>query len=91
MLRRDAAERFVRAHRELPNAAALMGRWFNPAASKLKSSRERQRPSADILDEWMAKNVRLGVKRDPTIVECREETGATCRQALAAWTRLPPR
>jgi hypothetical protein len=88
-LRRDAAERFVRAHRELPNAAALMGRWFNPAASKLKSSREPQRPSADILDEWMAKNVGIGVKRDPTIADCRDATGATVRAAIEAWRRVP--
>jgi hypothetical protein len=89
LLRRDAAERFVRAHRELPNAAALRGRWFNPAASKLKTSRERQRPSADILNKWMAENVKHGDKRDPTIADCCDKTGATVRQAKAAWTRLP--
>ena len=89
LLRRDAAERFVRAHGELPNAAALLGRWFNPAASQPKSSRERQRPPADILDEWMAKNVKLGVKRDPTIADCCEATGATVRAAKEAWARVP--
>jgi hypothetical protein len=50
LLRRHAAERSVRAHRELANAAALMGRWF-----KLKSSRKRQRPAVDSLDKSMAK------------------------------------
>jgi len=89
LLRRDAAQRFVRAHPELPNFSGLVGRWFSPSPTKLKSSRERQRPSADILDEWMAENVRVGVKRDPTIADCCKSTGATFRQAKAAWMRLP--
>ena len=84
LLRRGAAERFMRAHRELPNAAALVGRWFNSASSKLKSP-----PTRQVLDEWMAKNVRLGVKRDPTIADCCKATGATVRAAKEAWARVP--
>ena len=81
LLRRDAAERFVRTDRELPNAAALMGRWFSPAASQPKSSRERQRPSDSTLDAWMSENFRPRDKRDPTIADCRKATGATVRAA----------
>jgi hypothetical protein len=49
----------------------------------------RVKPTPHELDEWMLANVKRSAKRDPTIKECREATGATWRDSVAAYQRLP--
>ena len=51
--------------------------------------RTRPKPTSEELDEWMSENVRHWGKRDQTIKACREDTGATVRDAAAAFGRLP--
>ena len=46
-------------------------------------------PTPGALDEWMWQNVERGAKRDPTLKACRDATGATYRDAAAAFGRLP--
>ena len=41
------------------------------------------------IDAWMAENVKVGAKRDSTLVDCREMMLVPHRRALAARNRLP--
>jgi hypothetical protein len=47
------------------------------------------RPTASALDEWMRQNQPHWLKRDLSIKACHDETGATMREAAAAYGRLP--
>ena len=55
----------------------------------LGDSPKRRKPTADELDEWMRRKVLRPAKRIPTIKACMKETGATWRDALAAFKNLP--
>jgi hypothetical protein len=54
-----------------------------------KAKRKRPKPTAAELGAWMQQHVTRGTKRDDAIQACRAETGATFRDATAAWNRLP--
>jgi hypothetical protein len=69
--------------RDVEVNAAQINRLWPPSA-------QRRRPTDAELDMWMAEKVTPSVKRDPTLIECREQTGATYRKALAAWGRVLP-
>jgi hypothetical protein len=60
--------------------------WFGDPP---KDKATRPKPTSDELDEWMRKNVQRGAKRDLTLKACRDATGATYREAAAAFGRLP--
>jgi hypothetical protein len=49
----------------------------------------KKRLTATELDTWMNENVGIHVKRDLTISACCHATGATAREATAAFSRLP--
>jgi hypothetical protein len=49
----------------------------------------RVKPTPKELDEWMRRNFARGDKRVPTIQACSKATGATWREASAAFKRLP--
>jgi hypothetical protein len=93
MLTFDAAKRYLEAS-TLAGARRLLDDWFTDNASPRSSHRPEgsansSRPTAARLDEWMAANVQHGAKRDDTIADCRSATGATFREAKAAFARLP--
>jgi hypothetical protein len=48
-----------------------------------------QRPSDADLKRWMREHAQPRNKRDPLIDECRKASGATVRQAIAAYLSLP--
>lgn len=54
-----------------------------------KPAVKRQRPTETKLKEWMEQHVTHGMKRADVIKDCRDQTGATCRDAAAAWMRIP--
>ncbi len=78
-----AAKRYVEGC-GLAGAARVLRDWFSDADQS-----RGKRPTDAELDEWMKRNVKPGAKRDPTIADCREATGATVRAAAAARRRLP--
>jgi hypothetical protein len=73
----------------LDGASRLLHEWFPDADRSRGKPPTAKRPTDAQLDEWMTRNVKPGAKRDPTILDCRQETGATVRAAIAAWTRIP--
>jgi hypothetical protein len=79
-----AAKRYVEGC-GLAGAKRLLSEWFGSPEGRKGQSR----PTDAELDQWMAKNVTATVKRDSTLELCRKQTGATHREALAAWNRLP--
>ena len=93
MLTFDAAKRYLEAS-TLAGAHRLLDDWFADNGSSRSNQRpggsaNRSRPTAALLDEWMAVNAQRGAKRDDTIADCRKATGATFRDAKAAFARLP--
>ena len=50
---------------------------------------KRKKPTDADLDSWMSQNVKRGTKRANAIGACHHQTGATFREAAAAYTRLP--
>jgi hypothetical protein len=49
----------------------------------------KPRPTPEELDEWMRRNIDDLIKRSSTIEACVSKTGATHREAAAAFMRLP--
>jgi hypothetical protein len=60
--------------------------WPEP---KVPPPTKLPRPTPIELDVWMQQHVTRGKKRDDVIQACHDETGATFRDAAAAWGRLP--
>lgn len=92
MLSFGAAKRYVETS-SLAGAPRLLVDWFTDDAT-LKSGHHRGRSDADrpimaVLDAWMKANYQPGAKRTPTLEACRKATGATWREAAAAFKRLP--
>lgn len=56
-------------------------------AASAAAAQTKPKPTPAKLDQWMNENVKSGSKRDQTVKECREHTGATWRTAVAAWKR----
>lgn len=52
-------------------------------------SNKKTKPTPEEVFCWMHGTVKRGAKRDDVIGDCRAATGATFRQAKAAWNRLP--
>jgi hypothetical protein len=65
--------------------ADVLRYWPEPKAPATK----RPKPTAAELDTWMRQHVTRGAKRLDAIQACRNETGATFRDAAAAHKRLP--
>jgi hypothetical protein len=55
----------------------------------LVRARQRPKPTDAVLDAWMTKNFKPSDKRSPTIEACMRATGATSRDAAAAYGRVP--
>ena len=47
------------------------------------------KPHQAEINQWMAAYCQKNTKRDAAVSDCRKTTGATYRQALAAWGELP--
>jgi hypothetical protein len=73
----------------LDGASRLFRELFSAADGRHGKRPTAAQPTAAQLDEWMTRNVKLGAKRDPTILACRQEMGATVRAAKEAWARVP--
>jgi hypothetical protein len=65
--------------------ADVLRYWPEPKSPKA----ERPKPTAAELDAWMQQHVTRGTKRDDASRACHDQTGATFRDAAAAWDRLP--
>jgi hypothetical protein len=67
-----------------PEPAERPADWPAPPPEAIR----RESPP-DAALEWMREHAR-GMKRDAAIADCQRATGATYREALAAWNGLPP-
>jgi len=81
MLTEAGARRYL-AGCGLLGAKRVLKEWFGQ-----ENSCGPVRPSNTELGAWMLEHVKTGSKRDQTIKDCCTETGATWRQAVAAWKR----
>jgi hypothetical protein len=84
--RSEFTPRKGRRRRLLIHRLAIRQWW---PESKEQPARGQPKPTPAELDEWMHRTVKRGAKRDDTIANCRKATGATFRDAIAAWRRLP--
>lgn len=83
--------------REISVARDDVVREWPPCGQATDTAPTAARPAAEAepaarANHWMQKNVtRAGQrKREAALAECRSATGCTYREALAAWTALPP-
>jgi hypothetical protein len=83
-LKKQRRRLMFRRRRLLIHRLAIAQWWPESAAPP-----SRPKPTAAELDAWMQHRVTRGTKRDDAIQACHDETGATFRDAGAAYTRLP--
>ena len=90
-LSRRALHRSLRES-ELAGSRRLLKEWFGlgRGLSTEKDAAPSERPAQERVNEWMVQNVTRSVKRDAALKDACGATGATWRQALKAYRRLPP-
>jgi hypothetical protein len=82
ILTRAAVRRYLKGC-QLAGARRLLLEWG--FSGRQTPSSKRRRPDAAELDAWMEAKA---AKRDQTLRDCCDQTGATWRDADAAWKRL---